>query len=875
MKILKPDNLALLFTPCMTGDICCISVAAMACFSLDKSLDDPLLTEQVMWQSVAVELGEGVALDMGLPKHRGEFLLYGSCHSPAEVTGMQVSVSVAGLSKTLNVSGDRYWNAAGIPSTPEPFTTKRVCWDNAFGGEGWEPNPAGMGIVPDKNGRIPVPPVQDPRHPVTSHNECPDPAGFNALNPFCPQRKQYLGLFDDKWLANRWPHYPNDTDPEYFNSAPQDQRLSGFFKGDEAIKIGNMHPAKHEIVSKLPGVRSRLFINRVVNGSETFSEISSRAETLWLFPGSDCGILLFRGSSRVADDTLDDVTHLMAEWEPLNAQPESLEFYNRKFLTTVSPAEAEMVEPLPVTAPPPPEPPSAPPPELPKPPPLSPEDEKLMAEMNKKIAEAEAKADAVFAGMGLTRAEALEKYLPKPKPAPEMSLAELEKTIDDIRRQSEASLKKMGMTMEDALQKYLPTRPPAADMRQQIRTLSDELLKLDTHLKKSGVNLQEAAARQMPHLDPGQFDINKIIAGLATLATELPSGAKAAEPPLEKPEPAPAKPVDVPGSAEETDERIRQGKNLAGMDLSGMDFSGRKLAGADFTGSVLAKVNFAGADLKGAVFADALLADANFSGAGMEQTRLTGVQAVGARFTAARLNGANLSGSDFAGCEFSRAVLTGAILTGASLAGAVLKNVNGSGLTAVKANFAGADMTGTDLSHSLLSAADFSNAILDKCSFRKAEASGAEFYGAKGTGTDFSGTVLAGSRGEKGTEFSGAFFTGADMSRSCWEWVALTGTLMDSAVLDHADFSRAVFDRVHMVNATARETKLLKAVMSRCDLRGVNFFKASMRQARLKECDMKSCSMFGVDLYGAKITNCDLHGADFRRAQTGFSGKQE
>ncbi len=43
MKIIKPDNLGLLFSPCMLGENSCLSIAAMACFSLETTRDDRLL----------------------------------------------------------------------------------------------------------------------------------------------------------------------------------------------------------------------------------------------------------------------------------------------------------------------------------------------------------------------------------------------------------------------------------------------------------------------------------------------------------------------------------------------------------------------------------------------------------------------------------------------------------------------------------------------------------------------------------------------------------------------------------------------------------------------------------------------------------------
>ncbi|MGD9947352.1 MAG: DUF2169 domain-containing protein [Desulfobulbus sp.] len=878
MKIIKPDNLGLLFSPCMIGGNCCLSVAAMACFSLDAT-SNSLLEEAHMWQVVAGELGEDEALDMGYPKKRSEFLVYGACHSPQAVTGLQVSVTVAGVTKTLSVSGVRYWNAAGLPSAPEPFREMRVSWANAFGGKGWEPNPTGVGILPDTNGRIPLPPVQDPRHLMVSSKDRPEPAGFNALNPFWSQRKSLLGTFDDAWLKKRWPHYPFDTDPEYFNAAPMDQRIAGFFKGDERVRIVNMHPEKAEISSALPGVRARLFLNRVVDGKELFTEITAQPETVWLFPGAECGIVLFRGVATVTDETLDDVEHLMAGWEPLNAQPESLDFYHRQFLDTISPAEeTEPLEPPPVAAPEPP--PSATPPaspsELPKPPeppPLPPEAEKLMADLNGKIAEANAKADAVFAKLGMTREQAMEKFMPQPEPTTAPTQLELDKLIAEAHQQADAVFKKMGISKEEALKKYATPPAVSKDPQQEIKALTDMLQSVEARLKKSGVNIQEVAAKLMPDIDPSTLDFGTIIAGLTSLAAALPSAAEEPAPASAEEEAEPVTPPDA-GLAEETldsvdavMQRHAQGRKLCGLDLSGMDFSGRDLAHADFSGSILANTTFSAAILTGALFADAVLADADFSGARMTQVNLTKVQAVGATFSLAELQAADLSEGDFTGCNFDGADLAKAGLSGALFAEASLKESKAAGATAIGANFFKADLTGANLHRAVITAADFSNATLDHACFIETDVRQATFDGAQGTGADFSKANLVASRASKDTNLVAAIFTGADLTRSCWERASLTDARMAGTVLDAADFSRVVFERVYLVNAIAREANFMKAVMTNCDLRGVNFFKASFRHARLSLCDLKQASMFGVDLYGAKIVESDTKGTDFRRVQ--------
>ena len=71
-----------------------------------------------------------------------------------------------------------------------------------------------------------------------------------------------MGTVDESYLVESWPAFPRSTRPEYFNVAPEDQRIQGFFQGDEVVKFLNMHPTTPRIISSLPGVRARLFIHR-------------------------------------------------------------------------------------------------------------------------------------------------------------------------------------------------------------------------------------------------------------------------------------------------------------------------------------------------------------------------------------------------------------------------------------------------------------------------------------------------------------------------------------------------------------------------------------------------------------------------------------
>lgn len=879
MQIIKPDNLGLLFNPCMIGNACIISVAIMACFPLCSAPGSPLLEESAMWDLVAKSLGENESLDMGYPKHRGEFLVYGSCHSPVPVPGMHVGVTVGTISKSLQVTGRRYWNAAGVPGEPELFREIPVCWTNAFGGEGYEQNPEGTGFVPDKTGNRPLPLVQDPHRLITSSGNNPEPAGFTAINQFWPQRSRFLGSFDDRWLRTRWPHYPHDTAPEYFNTAPPDQRLSGYFRGDEPLHINNMHPEHPLIESRLPGLRARLFLNQSMDVGQHFVEVETRAETLWIFPGGEAAVLLYRGAAHVADETLDDVLHLMAAWEPLDSDPLPYDFYRRQFAELLSPPPPP---PEPVAPPPPPpttataEAPAPPPPPLPEEPPpskMAAEAEKQMENLNKKLAEIDARTDAVFAKLGLTREEAIEKYLPKPKEAPRNDIAELEKLAADLKAGINQNLASKGFPSVEELIKQQAAKGPA-DPQADIRKAIEAMKNIDSGLVKSGSNIKEAAAKHMPHLDTASLDMGAAIAGLEQLAAMIaaaPPPAGGAKPPEEMTEPVPEPPgVEPENPAESDDEiiaRLQKGETLCAFDLTGRNFKGARLAGARFHNCILEGASFADCHLEGADFSGSILSGADFSNAFMERASMTGVVAIKSIFVGTDLRNSNLCAALFSESLFDRAKLSGASLSGSQFNDASFMELRGRALKGEKASFSGANFTAANLDGADVRNADFSRALLDKVSMREVIATGAAFYGAQADAGLFYCARLDFSRAEKGTCFKSCNLAGASLKRACWEGASFNEVRMENASLDNADFSRCRMDAVFLFNASLKESNFMKAEMDSCDLRGANFFKATFRHALFHKCDLKESLFFGADLYGASIKESDTRGTDFSRIQ--------
>lgn len=360
MKVFKDKEHSLLVRPFGIRDSLYLACTVLVFFDLNRPED--LLGEQELWSVVPGLLGPEGVLDAGMPKPQGEVLVTGSCFAPAgtERPASEVSFRLGSLAKRLAVFGDRAWagTAAGAVITdPKPFQEMPVTWKNAFGGEGFDRNPYGKGLHPapssDGRNRIPLPNIEDPRDLIGSPSQRPEPAGFGPLDVMRPQRSSKQGTYDEAWLRERWPHFPDDMNYAFFNTAPEDQVLDGFIRGDETLEVVNMHPDVPGIQSRLPGVRIRCFVTRKEDleappeEGEVFEEVTTRVDTVWLFPAVLRGVAAYRGTTRIQDDEYVDVLRVLVATERMTDAPRPIEDYleeQKRRLDRTVPADPAPVE---------------------------------------------------------------------------------------------------------------------------------------------------------------------------------------------------------------------------------------------------------------------------------------------------------------------------------------------------------------------------------------------------------------------------------------------------------------------------------------------------------------------------------------------------
>lgn len=908
MKIIKPQRLSLLTRTYEYEGKFYLAANIMAFFSFGQP--QRLLSEQSMWKFVAEALGKDAVLDMGLPKQRGEFVMHGKCFAPKgrAVTQAVVKAKVAGLEKTLAVTGNRVWKNRGLTSIisePEPFSSVDLNYSNAFGGEGFANNPVGKGMPPGDNAlQHSLPNIESPAYPIVFMDDRPQPASFAPLDFTWPQRFSKAGTHDEAWLQTRFPGFAADMDWSIFNTAQPDQILPAYFSGAEAFEVQGMHPEKPVVRGTLPGCAMRCFVTEKGDARMALRDVPTRAETLVLFPGAERAVLIFRGVTEITTDDGADIAHILIGSEDMNAAKPVAHYQTvlRQRLDRKDGAIACLI------------------------------DEPLlhaMPDSNSGGDASDAEAmDILVRPKGLLRKNLLRKS--------EKMLADIKVTLQKTREELIATCAAAGLPAPDltgidkALAQTIPPDPPAPRL-EELPALREKLEKMLADGKAEGIVKQaEAEATLRQTCVEQKLDYDKLVADarresagppkpiasktvnqLQTTADELQSlghpsadlNAKLAGVKLQDQ----LSQADVAvmgayrqfvhvyppvGSLEgEAAQAIRQdvmaaverGEKLAGRDFSGADFSGLKLVGCDFSNALMEGVNFSMADLTGSNFSKAVLARAIFTNATLSQTNFTdanlgfcnlaGVHASDANFTGAKLAGADLTGVNLRGADLTKADLMGAKLVGADFSGANAAEVKFIQVNLLAKEVTPADMEGlpelpmqgAKFIGTKLFKAMFLNCRMDNADFTGACLDQATFLTAIGSRVNFSCASLKGLCVVKDSKLQSANFSGADMEKANFRCTDLHLSVFKNANLNNCDLSECVLTSADFKLAAAPNVQLVKA-----NLVGADFSGANLQQANLQKANMVGTLFWGCNLFMADFLRCKYDNTTvFERANRG------
>ncbi|UXN05584.1 DUF2169 family type VI secretion system accessory protein [Bartonella sp. HY761] len=188
------------------------------------------------------------------------------------------------IQKTLRVTGPRWW----IPkwkrtltddekanwrdykhlfegwelSEPEAITSLPIRYEYAYGGsvhkrndendnpiiEAFEYNPVGRGFIDpewsDYTQKIAAPQIEDPNDLINDPYKQYMPVGYGAIQRAWLPRRPLGGTFDQHWIDNIWPKWPQDHNFAYNNAASSNLWGHGFLKLPITVQCVNLHPIK-------------------------------------------------------------------------------------------------------------------------------------------------------------------------------------------------------------------------------------------------------------------------------------------------------------------------------------------------------------------------------------------------------------------------------------------------------------------------------------------------------------------------------------------------------------------------------------------------------------------------------------------------------
>jgi uncharacterized protein YjbI with pentapeptide repeats len=870
MKTLKPQRLGVLTRTFENDGKCFFVPTVLVGFAFDQP--NVPIHEAALWKALAAELGEGEALDEAMVKPRGEVLVTGSAYPPGGEPGIgcAVRLTMGDIDKRLYAVGDREWGATG-PTEPKPFTKMPVSWQRAFGGEANALNPLGIGANTttddDGNKYFPLPNIEDPKALIKSRGDKPSPVGLGPIDARSTVRRERAGTYDKKWLEAVFPAFPEDFDWEFFNVAPRDQWLDGFFTGGESFALENMHPDAAELQGRTPELTARCFITRTgESGEKEFREISTKLDTVHLFPNIKLGVAFYRGATEVSEDDAADVLELLIACES-KAQPKADSHYREALDNRLdkekSPLfylrDSDLLPPLPegldvmgLDE-------ASDLPEL-----LS--IDNLLAKNLRKKAELELEnLRDICRQHDVDPDEHLPKALPEPvEERPDLEhldtyIDDKKKEVDEERaaaeeRQQELLAEARRMCAENnidfdeviAAGKRDGAGPPTFSAEGELQKLRDmKELAENAGASLSVVDAQLADPELLAKLKAAEAQLRE---AYRRNAHELPAADR-----LDAETSAPL--------AVRLNAAVTSGESLDSCDYTGANLQKILLDGASLRGIFLEGADLTGASLRGVDLSHAVLVRADLSGA-----NLAGAKLVGANLAGARLEGTDLSGCDLSSANLTQATLVdtrldGATLQQAFLFGAKIKGGSFTGIMAKKLFFHELDLSGIDLSGAQLPECIFIETKIEDAAFRGAVLEGACFVTVNADRTNFEDARCSNMRVVHGSSLAGANFKNAD----------LTG----------ANLRETNMRGVNLQNAQARGVDL-----SGCDLEGgalemlvapdALFVRANLKQAKLRRADLMQSILQKANIEGADFSGANLFRGDFAKIrgdkETSFEG---
>jgi hypothetical protein len=234
--------------------------------------------------------------DLAPFKPRADVLLVGYAYAPRKepVLSLQARLLVGEVDKTIEVFCQRLWTMDGALREGARWTRMPLRYERAAGGpDTWNPVGVSADARPDTYGQRVIPNLQPPELHLSQPGDVIRPVGFGPLAASWLIRRERLGKHAPSWGDKGTLESPldDDFDALFFQAAPLDQQVDAL-RADERIVLENLHLDHARLVTSLPGVQPRAFVD--VPGREP-AELALLADTLWIDTARGICTLTWRG----------------------------------------------------------------------------------------------------------------------------------------------------------------------------------------------------------------------------------------------------------------------------------------------------------------------------------------------------------------------------------------------------------------------------------------------------------------------------------------------------------------------------------------------------------------------------------------------------
>lgn len=729
-----------------------LTVVAKATFTLDEGELELAKKQEIVSgeRYVDDDIARSLERDTDLApyKPRGECFVLGACHPPeGEARVSQVAFQIGNVRKQLAVFGDRSWTMTGA-SEPAPFRSMPLSWERAFGGPGDADNPVGRGA----DGRS-LPNLEDPQNLILSKTARPAPVCTTPIPRTWPIRARRAGTYDGLWLARRYPGYAEDLQWDYFNAAPLDQRIEGFFRGDEEIVLINLVAGKPRLRARLPGLVPRAFLTPAKSADPLAQlfEITLRLDTITVDAEAGQVWCVWRGVTEVATETLEEMGHLFVTAE---RERRSLEACRAALAAELERRRKDEEELKPEPAPPP---------------------------------RQEGAIFQTMMGAAVKWAHLDQALTMDAGGAPPDLLRELAAKL----RERGVEIDPMGALGRPPESAAPPAAPPI-DERElaalEARLLEDEkerargaALELRRRVQEALMRGESCAGWDLTGADLSRLNVSGgDFSGARFVRTNLAGSTFG-------------------------DTRF-QGATFVEAELSDASFHGTSFEGAVFDFCRLERVHFGDAELDHASFDECFLRDARFSRSYGRKCALTNSHLEGATFNDSVFDGADFSGTTLNGALFARTSLVDAWMPdGISVTRVRFERCDVSLLRAA----GGTDLSGATFAACVANGARFGGSICRGADFSFSELDRADFAGAELAGAKLMGCRLRKARFDR-AKLRGSSLLRSDLYQARFEEADLRDADLRGASLFQAELFRASLEGVKLELADVTGTRIAR-----------------------------------------------------------------